>query len=148
LYFDKGNKRDYGGRLMTFDINKVSQDKTKNIYPTGFPRVDDLLYDIALGICCNQQLSIDNNTTLKDKSKKLQKLKPKTDLHNTINNIIEELGVRKLYEWQHEMEFTSSDGELVKVIKYDITTGDMCLVKADGNVMRISKRGLREWYEN
>jgi len=62
---------------MTFDISKVSQDKTKNIYPTGFPRVDDLLYDIALGICCNQQLSYDGNVTLKDKSKKLQNLNQK-----------------------------------------------------------------------
>ena len=132
---------------MTFDINKVSQDKTKNIYPTGFPRIDDLLYDIALGICCNQQLSIDNNTTLKDKSKKLQKLKPKTDLHKTINNIIEELGVRESYEWQHEKVFTSSEGDVIEVIKYDITTGDMCLIKIDGEKIRITKRGLREWYE-
>lgn len=133
---------------MVFDIDKVSQDKTKNVYPTGFPRVDDLLYDIALGMCRNQQLSIDNNTTLGSKSKKLQKLKPRTELHNTINNIMEELGVRKSYEWQHEKIFTSSDDELVEVIKYDITTGYMCFVKVDGKEMRISKRSLREWYEN
>ena len=133
---------------MTFNIDKVSNDKTKNVYSTGFPRVDDLLYDIALGICCNQQLSYDNNITLGSKSKKLQKLKSRTELHNTINNIMEKLGVRKYYEWQHEKVFTSSDGELVEVIKYDITTGDMCLVKVDGKEMRISKRGLRSFYED
>jgi hypothetical protein len=132
---------------MTFDINKVSNDKTKNIYPTGFPRVDDLLYDIALGICCNQQLSIDNNTTLGSKSKKLQKLKPKTDLHKTINNIMEDLGVRKSYKWQHEKMFTSNEGDVIEIIKYDITTGEYCFVKLNEKDVRITKRGLREWYE-
>jgi hypothetical protein len=116
---------------LTFDIDKVFNDKTKNPYPTGFPRVDDLLYDIALGICCNQQLN--DNTTLGSKSKKLQKLRPKTDLHKTINNIIEELGVRESYNWQHEKTFISSSGELVEVIRYNITTGDMCLIKVEGN---------------
>ena len=72
---------------MQFDISKVSQDKTKESYPTGFPRVDNLLYDIALGFTLNQ-LSFDDNVSIGSKSKKLQKLKPKTELHNVINKIL------------------------------------------------------------
>jgi len=131
---------------MTFDISKVSQDKTKEPYPTGFPRVDNLLYDIALGFTLNQ-LSFDDNVSIGSKSKKLQKLKPKTELHNTINKILDDSGYRKSYEWQHEMEFMTSDGDVIEVIKYDITTGDMCFVKINGKEVRITKQGLREWYE-
>jgi len=132
---------------MTFDISKVSQDKTKNPYPTGFPRVDNLLYDIALGFTLNQ-LSFDDNVSIGNKSKKLQKLKPKTELHNTINKILIDSGYRKSYEWQHEMEFMTSDGDLIEVIKYDISTSDMCFVKINGEECRITKRGIREWYED
>jgi len=46
------------------------------------------------------------------------------------------------------MEFITSDGDLIEVIKYDITTGDMCFVKINGKEVRITKRGLREWYED
>ena len=132
---------------MTFDISNVSQDKNKEPYPTGFTRVDNLLYDIALGFTLNQ-LSFDENISIGNKSKKLQKLKPKTELHNIINKILIDSGYRKFYEWQHEMEFMSSDGDLIEVIKYDISTGDMCFVKINGDECMITKRGLREWYED
>ena len=133
---------------MIFNIDEVSKDKTKESYPTGFQRVDDLLYDIALGITCNQQLSIDNNTTLGSQSKKLQKLKPRTNLHNTINKIIEDLGVRESYEWQHEKIFTTNDGDVLEVIRYDISSGEYCFVKLNGEEIKITKRGLREFYES
>jgi len=132
---------------MQFDISKVSQDKTKEPYPTGFPRVDNLLYDIALGFTLNQ-LSFDDNVSIGNKSKKLQKIKPKTELHNTINKILIDSGYKKSYEWQYEMEFMTSDGDLIEVVKYDITTGDMCFVTINGKECRITKRGLREWYED
>jgi len=131
------------------DIQKlIYLDENDNV-TTGIQAIDDLVYDIALGITGNQSLGYGaNGDMLKDKSKKIQKLKPKTNLHNIIEDALEKSQYRRAYEWDNERIFKTKDGEQVELIKYDITTGEYCIVKIDGKEMKMTKKWFREWWES
>ena len=117
---------------------------TNNGHVTANCRVvDDLVFDIALGIT-NSQLVGD--TTLGKVSKKQNKNKPRTNLHEVIDECLELSNYKDFYKWEDEFEFVR-DGIKFEVIKYDITTGDKCLVKMDDTEVKMTKKQLREWYE-
>ena len=122
------------------DIKVIGDDLT-----TGYKLLDDLVYDIALGITGNQTLR-DNSALSSSKSfSKKNKYKPRTNLHQIINDALEKSDYRSRYEWDGDREFIS-DGIEFKVLKFDITTSDTCFVEMDGKEVKMTKRQLREWY--
>lgn len=104
------------------------------------PKIDDLVFDIALGITKSQLVG---DTTLGSKKKMLN---PRTNLHKDISKILEDSNYKDFYKWNKERIF-QRDGITIEVVKYDITTSDMCLVKMSGKEVRMTKKQLREWYE-
>ena len=104
------------------------------------PKIDDLVFDIALGITKSQLVG---DATLGSKKKMLN---PKTNLHKDISEILEDSNYKDFYKWNKERIFIR-DGISIEVVKYDITTSDMCLVKMSGKEVRMTKKQLREWYE-
>ena len=104
------------------------------------PKIDDLVFDIALGITKSQLVG---DTTLGSKKKMLN---PRTNLHKDISKILEDSNYKDFYKWNKERIF-QRDGITIEVVKYDITTSDMCLVKMSGKEVRMTKKKLREWYE-
>ena len=104
------------------------------------PKIDDLIFDIALGITKSQLVG---DATLGNKKKMLS---PKTNLHKDISKILEDSNYKEFYKWDKERIF-QRDGITIEVVKYDITTSDMCLVKMSGKEVRMTKKQLREWYE-
>ena len=104
------------------------------------PKIDDLVFDIALGITKSQLVG---DTTLGCKKKILN---PRTNLHKDISKILEDSNYKDFYKWNKERIF-QRDGITIEVVKYDITTSDMCLVKMSGKEVRMTKKQLREWYE-
>ena len=106
--------------------------------------LDDLVFDIALGIT-NSQLV--DGTTLGEVIKKQNKNKPRTNLHDVIDECLELSNYKDFYKWENEVEFIR-DGIKFQIIKYDITTGDSCLVKMDNTEVKMTKKQLREWYED
>ena len=104
------------------------------------PKIDDLVFDIALGITKSQLVG---DTTLGSKKKMLN---PRTNLHKDISKILEDSNYKEFYKWDKERIF-QRDGITIEVVKYDITTSDMCLVKMSGKEVRMTKKQLREWYE-
>ena len=106
--------------------------------------LDDLVFDIALGIT-NTQLVGD--TTLGEVIKKQKKNKPRTNLHEIIDECLELSNYKDFYKWENEVEFIR-DNIKFQVVKYDITTGDKCLVKMDDTEVKMTKKQLREWYED
>ena len=104
------------------------------------PKIDDLVFDIALGITKSQLVG---DTTLGSKKKTLN---PRTNLHKDISKILEDSNYKDFYKWNKERIF-QRDGITIEVVKYDITTSDMCLVKMSGKEVRMTKKQLREWYE-
>ena len=104
------------------------------------PKIDDLVFDIALGITKSQLVG---NTTLGSKKKMLN---PRTNLHKDISKILEDSNYKEFYKWDKERIF-QRDGITIEVVKYDITTSDMCLVKMSGKEVRMTKKQLREWHE-
>ena len=104
------------------------------------PKIDDLVFDIALGITKSQLIG---DTTLGSKKKMLN---PRTNLHKDISKILEDSNYKDFYKWNKERIF-QRDGITIEVVKYDITTSDMCLVKMSGKEVRMTKKQLREWYE-
>ena len=73
-------------------------------------------------------------------------LNPKTNLHKDISEILEDSNYKDFYKWNKERIFIR-DGISIEVVKYDITTSDICLVKMSGKEVRMTKKQLREWYE-
>ena len=106
--------------------------------------LDDLVFDIALGIT-NSQLVGD--TTLCEVIEKQKKNKPRTNLHKVIDECLELSSYKDFYKWENEVEFIR-DGIKFQVVKYDITTGDKCLVKMDDTEVKMTKKQLKEWYED
>ena len=106
--------------------------------------IDDLVFDIALGIT-NSQLVGD--TTLGEVIKKQKKNKPRTNLHEVIDECLGMSNYKDFYKWQDEVEFVRC-GIKFQIVKYDITTGDRCLVKMDNTEIKMTKKQLREWYED
>jgi hypothetical protein len=104
------------------------------------PKIDDLVFDIALGITKSQLVG---DTTLGNKKTMLN---PRTNLHKDISKILEDSNYKDFYKWDKERIFTR-DGITIEVVKYDITTSDMCLVKMSGKEVKMTKKQLREWYE-
>ena len=104
------------------------------------PKIDDLVFDIALGITKSQLVG---DTTLGSKKKMLN---PRTNLHKDISKILEDSNYKDFYKWDKERIF-QREGVTIEVVKYDITTSDMCLVKMSGKEVRMTKKQLREWYE-
>ena len=104
------------------------------------PKIDDLVFDIALGITKSQLVG---DATLGSKKKMLN---PKTNLHKDISEILEDSNYKDFYKWNKERIFIR-DGISIEVVKYDITTSDICLVKMSGKEVRMTKKQLREWYE-
>lgn len=104
------------------------------------PKIDDLVFDIALGITKSQLVG---DTILGSKKKMLN---PRTNLHKDISKILEDSNYKDFYKWNKERIFIR-DGISIEVVKYDITTSDMCLVKMSGKEVRMTKKQLREWYE-
>lgn len=112
---------------------------------TESEKVLDLYADVAAGICYSQKLdsaAIENSTF--DLSK-VKKYIPKTKLPGIIQDILRESGYQKLYDWQHENKFISS-GIHIEVLNYSIKTKDYCLVLMDGKEVKMTKVGLREWW--
>ena len=105
--------------------------------------IDDLVFDIALGITNSQLMG---GTTLGEVSKKQSKNKPRTNLHEVIDECLELSNYKDFYKWENEFEFVR-DGIKFQVVKHDITTGDKCLVKMDDTEVKMTKKQLREWYE-
>ena len=106
--------------------------------------IDDLVFDIALGITNSQLVG---NITLGEVVKKQKKNKPRTNLHEVIDECLELSNYKDFYKWEDEVEF-ERDGIKFQVFKYDITTGDKCLVKMDDTEVKMTKKQLREWYED
>ena len=104
------------------------------------PKIDDLVFDIALGITKSQLVG---DTTLGSKKKMLDS---RTNLHKDISKILEDSNYKDFYKWDKERIF-QRDGITIEVIKYDITTSDMCLVKMSDREVKMTKKQLREWYE-
>ena len=104
------------------------------------PKIDDLVFDIALGITKSQLVG---DTTLGSKKKMLN---PRTNLHKDISKILEDSNYKDFYKWDKERIF-QREGVTIEVVKYDITTSDMCLVKMSDREVRMTKKQLREWYE-
>ena len=104
------------------------------------PKIDDLVFDIALGITKSQLVG---DATLGSKK---EMLNPKTNLHKDISEILEDSNYKDFYKWNKERIFIR-DGISIEVVKYDITTSDICLVKMSGKEVRMTKKQLREWYE-
>jgi len=122
------------------DINGI---KTFNNIPYY---VKDMFSDIGAGICYAQKVdsaSMKNSTF--DLSK-VKQYKPKTEIPQIIQDALSESEYRKEYEWQYDKGFTS-DGVKFEVIKYDINTSDWCLVLMDGKEVKMTKKNLREWWE-
>jgi hypothetical protein len=107
--------------------------------------VKDLVEDIAFGICNSQKLIEAENGTY-DMSK-VKKYNHKTQLHNIINDALKESNYRDSYEWKYERKFVY-DGDLVELIKYDITTRDLCYLKIDGEDKKVSKKYFKEMWKN
>ncbi|MFA7664270.1 MAG: hypothetical protein WCY33_05695 [Clostridia bacterium] len=70
-----------------------------------------------------------------------------TEFHKMIQQCLDDSGYRKAYEWQNEKIFVS-DNILIEVMDYNINTFDWCIVKMDGEEIRITKRELSELYRN
>ena len=104
------------------------------------PKIDDLVFDIALGIT---KIQLVGDTILGSKKKMLN---PRTNLHKDISKILENSNYKDFYKWNKERIFIR-DGISIEVVKYDITTSDICLVKMSGKEVRMTKKQLREWYE-
>jgi len=107
--------------------------------------VKDMFSDIGAGICYTQKL-VDANKGKYDLSK-VKQYKPKTKIPEIIKEILEESEYRKMYEWEYDREFVSG-GIKFKVIKYNINTGDWCLVLRDDKEVKMTKKNLREWWES
>lgn len=108
-------------------------------------KVLDLVSDIAFGICNSQKLS-DSEKGTYDMSK-VKKYTPKTELCNTINNLLIESKYRDAYKWQNDNTFQSIEGK-IQVIKYDITTNDKCLIKIDDEETLVLKIYLKDLWDN
>lgn len=110
-------------------------------------QVINMLYDIAAGICNSQKLDSAMMPNSKFNMSKIKHYQPRTKIPEIIQNALNNSNYRKDYEWQHDTEFIS-DGIHFKVIKYDITTSDWCLVLMDGREKKMTKKSLREWWED
>jgi len=100
-----------------------------------------------LGICGSQKLDIQGNM-LKNTKKftKKHSTQYNTYFHKMIQQCLDESGYRESYEWKNEKVFVSGN-VLIEVMSYDINTSDWCIVKIDGEEIKITKRELGEWYE-
>ena len=114
-------------------------------FPNIPQNVKDMFSDIGAGICYSQKLTDANKGTY-DLSK-VKQYKPKTKIPEIIKEILEESEYRKMYEWEYDKEFVS-DGVKIQVIKYDISTSDWCLVLMDSKEVKMTKKNLREWWNN
>jgi len=110
-------------------------------------KVDDVIYDIALGITNNQTLDYEDKITLENKKK--QKRDFKTNLIKETRNIINDelLKIHESYRWKGEHEF-NCDERHIKLIDYP-TYGDSCDIQFDyiNKNINITKKDFREWYE-
>ena len=104
----------------------------------------DMIMDVAAGICYAQK-AWDAQKGTYDLSK-VKVYKPKTKIPQIIQEALEESGYRKFYEWEYDKNFVS-DGYEIEVVKYDIQTDDWCIVLFNGEKKKITKRYLRELWE-
>jgi hypothetical protein len=104
----------------------------------------DLIMDVAAGICYCQKL-VDAIKGKYDLSK-VKEYKPKTKIPEIIQEVLNESNYRKSYEWQYDKTFIY-DGSEIEVIRYDINTDDWCVVKIDGKEVKITKKNLKNWWE-
>lgn len=107
-------------------------------------KLNNYLYDIALGITGTQIINNDRNVTLKQV--KNIKEQPKTDILNHIHAIVEPAlnQIHKDFSWQYEYSFNTYDG-YVNIIEYHYY-GDACIIELDGNRMKVNKKYLKELY--
>lgn len=105
----------------------------------------DLLLDIGANICYAQKLwdSIGGTYDLT----KVKQYQPKTQLPYLVNEILKQSNFRDKYEWDGEMEFKCDLGN-VKILEYGINTSDWCIINCNGEDRKISKKWLRELYNN
>lgn len=108
--------------------------------------VKDMFSDVGAGICYQAKLATAAMKNSIFDLSKVKQYKPKTEIPKIIQDALSESEYRKLYEWHYDNEFTSN-GVDIKVIKYDISTSDWCLVLMDGKEVKMTKKNLREWWE-
>lgn len=118
--------------------------KIDSIFDDIPEKVKDLYMDLGWGIC-NAQKLWDAEKGTYDMSK-VKKYKQKTNLNQIINDALQDSNYRKSYEWEHDSQFVFF-GELVELIRYDIQTGDVCMVKINGTDKTITKKYFREIWE-
>jgi len=107
-------------------------------------RVVDLVMDIAAGICYSQK-AWDAQFGTYDLSK-VKEYKQKTELPQIIEDALRDSDYKKAYEWKNDKEF-SSDGISFNVVDYSIETFEYCLVEMDGEKVKMTKKCLREWWD-
>lgn len=112
------------------------------------PKIDDLVWDIALGITNNQSIDYEGKISLGDTKKQKYTFKTDTikDVNITVADKLKE--IHESYRWKGDTEFISG-GISIKLIEYP-TYGEMCTIKFKDRdkTANITKRGFREWWED
>ena len=131
--------------MLQYNLYYNDKDELHHVNPV----IDDIISDIAFGICKNQSLDYDGNIKLGDKNVKLHNQEFKTDIIKEVNSIVFNK-LQQIHEdnrWKGETEFVA-DGSTIKLIEYP-TYGDSCTIQFDDrvNTTKITKRCFSEWYE-
>ena len=128
-------------------MSKQSNKQVESIY-NNFnlsKQTINLFLDIGAGICNSQKLSDSENFTYD--MLKVKEYKPKTKIPEIISELVRLSNYKDDYNWKGDNKFVSNGME-IELIAYSIKTSDWCIVKMDGIEKKISKKYLRELYEN
>jgi len=123
----------------------LSEQETYELFRDGIPeRVIDLFLDAGAGICYAQKQcdSIDGSYDLS----KVKHYEPKTRIPDIIQSCLAKSDYRESYKWKYDNEFYT-DCIYFKVLDYNITTGEYCLVTMGNEEVKMTKKCLREWWE-
>jgi lysophospholipase L1-like esterase len=111
-------------------------------------KIDDIFYDISVGICGSQKFDINGERMVKDTKKFQKQYKPKTQLPNIIEGILNPFleQVHKEYSWQYDLEFRSQDTN-IRIIEYK-PFSDYAIIQYDNEEpTRVSKKYVKELWE-
>lgn len=78
---------------------------------------------------------------------KVKEYIPKTKIPDIIADVLLESNYKDDYNWKYDNIFIA-EGIRVEVIDYSIKTSDWCIIKINGKEIKVSKKYLREIYEN
>lgn len=126
-------------------IKKTKTSNYKDDYDWDLPEnIINLFQDIGAGICNMQKLSDAEKFTY-DMSK-VKEYKPKTKIPEIISQVLLKSNSKDDYNWKYDKKFVSN-GTNIEIITYSIKTCDWCMVSINGKIKKISKKYLRELYE-